>query len=602
MSLCQRRNLFRPFSLFLLIPLAAAFSLSACAGSVERLKPRAATELRLEEIAALVEQDPARAVHLASAFDLRYGKTPETAELIRRAALSLEQTRQEAVKASEIDKALSLSRSLRALALVYPDLPITGLEEEMEEAEWSLIAKDLADGETVRAFVAAAKLTREGKLKADQATVLLEAAFKNRLRGSAEFFLEAALAAGAELSQEWEAYARGEDAVSDMVKGVATVWVDRGLRIEKGRAYPDLAVGSAFFIDKRGRALTNYHVVSSEVDPEYEGYSRVYLRLGDQSSPRIPAKVVAWDPILDLALLEAPIDPEYIFSVVGAARPGLGESVFAIGSPAGFERTLTAGIVSATGRRLLQLADVDQIDAAVNLGNSGGPLVDSRGFFAGIVFAGVEGFEGLNFSLPARHIQDCLSGLYRGGKLERSWLGLSVYKEGGEVRVSYVHPKAPTADYGLFEAASLKTINGLSGGIEDFQDALMATRPSELINVVVDGKQPLLIAAATRPDSPLASAIAVDRPERMVPALYGLLLGPSGSDTWEPVYLVRQVIDGSEADTAGLSENDPVSIRSFSANLDLGVAFIDLFVKKRRLGYLETTIRLAAPLDRPNLL
>jgi len=93
--------------------------------------------------------------------------------------------------------------------------------------------------------------------------------------------------------------------------------------------------------------------------------------------------------VLLYVLLKTEITPEYVFSVVDWAVPSVGESVFAIGSPIGLEQTVTQGIVSALGRRFLQIGDVIQIDAAVNQGNSGGPVVDMSGRLVGIVFAGI---------------------------------------------------------------------------------------------------------------------------------------------------------------------------------------------------------------------
>ncbi len=99
-----------------------------------------------------------------------------------------------------------------------------------------------------------------------------------------------------------------------MLKGTATIWVNRGVKIEKGVGYPDRVIGSGFFIDPRGYLLTNHHVIASEVDPAYEGFSRLFLRLSDDPTARIPAKVVGWDPVLDLALVKVEIVPGYVFS------------------------------------------------------------------------------------------------------------------------------------------------------------------------------------------------------------------------------------------------------------------------------------------------
>ena len=81
-----------------------------------------------------------------------------------------------------------------------------------------------------------------------------------------------------------------------MISGTVTIWVDRGIRLERGIGYPDRVIGSGFYIDRRGYILTNYHVIYSEVDAEYEGFSRLYIKY-DKNEEKIPATVVGWDKL-----------------------------------------------------------------------------------------------------------------------------------------------------------------------------------------------------------------------------------------------------------------------------------------------------------------
>lgn len=202
-----------------------------------------------------------------------------------------------------------------------------------------------------------------------------------------------------------------------MLKGTATIWVDKGIRFEGGVGLPDRAMGSGFFVDGRGYLLTNHHVIASEVDPKYEGYSRLYVRLPRRAEERIPAKVIAWDPVFDLALLKVEVRPDYEFVLHTDPPVTEGQKVLAIGSPVDpfLQNTVTSGIVSATGRRrLLQMGDVLQIDAAVNPGNSGGPLINERGELLGMVFAGIKPYEGLSFAIPQHWIRKVLPALMKG--------------------------------------------------------------------------------------------------------------------------------------------------------------------------------------------
>ena len=167
--------------------------------------------------------------------------------------------------------------------------------------------------------------------------------------------------------------------VSELIKGTVTVWVDKGIKVENGMGYADRVIGSGFFISKDGYIVTNHHVIADLVNPKYEGYARLYVKLAEDSETRIPAKVVGWDSGVDLAVLKAEVDAPYVFNLGSSGSLEVGDKVYCIGSPVGLDRTLTSGIVSASDRSLFSAGPVMQIDAAVNSGNSGGPCVDENG-------------------------------------------------------------------------------------------------------------------------------------------------------------------------------------------------------------------------------
>ena len=93
--------------------------------------------------------------------------------------------------------------------------------------------------------------------------------------------------------------------MSECMKAAVTVWVDRGVTVKNGAGYADIIIGSGFFIDERGYIITNHHVIDSMVNPKYEGYCRLYIKLPDDNITKIPAKVVGYDSLLDLALLNS---------------------------------------------------------------------------------------------------------------------------------------------------------------------------------------------------------------------------------------------------------------------------------------------------------
>ncbi|MDR1373932.1 MAG: trypsin-like peptidase domain-containing protein, partial [Treponema sp.] len=364
----------------------------------KRLRPRVSTsEWRLKDIERYVQEDPVKAVHLIGMYDAIYGEERSGDEsdpdivlrlevLEKEAVQNMRESQRQAVEEKRWDDAASLARSLAAMGVAVEN---TGMEPDLILAA----ARDMLEaGNNLGAFLAAVRVHQYKALSTADALLFLERAAAAKQRRTAAFFLAAADAAAEDrnsISEDLRRYAEGRDTAADMIKGVATVIVDRGYRTERGRALPDRTLGSAFFVDVSGLLITNYHVIVSEVDPSYEGYSRMYIRMGDASSARVPAKVVGWDKAMDLALIKADLSPEYVFSVVDRVIPQVGDMVYAIGSPGGLEKTVTSGIVSALGRRFLQIGDVIQIDADVNPGNSGGPVVDREGRLVGIVFAGI---------------------------------------------------------------------------------------------------------------------------------------------------------------------------------------------------------------------
>jgi S1-C subfamily serine protease len=167
--------------------------------------------------------------------------------------------------------------------------------------------------------------------------------------------------------------------------------------------------GSGIIIGKNEEMLliaTNYHVIESEVDPEYEGYSRLYIKTSEDSETKIPAKVVGYDSVMDLALLKTEITPKYVFQLGSSENLEIGDQIYAIGSPLGLEKTITSGIISTTDRKITTMGTVMQIDASVNAGNSGGPAVSKEGLVQGVVFAGIEGSQGLNFAIPVEYLKN----------------------------------------------------------------------------------------------------------------------------------------------------------------------------------------------------
>lgn len=422
------------------------------------------------------------------------------------------------------------------------------------------------------------------------------------------------LSLGSVLKSTPEDEAPSSGTVARMIKGTITVWVDRGLSVRGGVGYADRVIGSGFFIDKRGYLVTNYHVIESEVDPTYEGYSRLFLKMPDDPDTRIPARVIGWDPVFDLALLKTEIEPPAVFQLGTSEELKVGNRIYAIGSPAGLDRTLTSGIVSAQKRRLLSLGDVLQIDAPINHGNSGGPIVDEAGRVQAVVFAGIEPFEGLNFAIPVELLRIILPDLYDGGKINHPWFGaygktavLPGSPENAGVTMVYSVPAGPMYVAGVPRGAVITAMNGKRvRTLEELQHLIIRERSGTIVRLTgITGedeqKKPVsrdwYVMLAARPETPGELAFERDLQSNAFLPLFGMGLERVGTSK---SYLVSSLVRGGIADESGFSELDTVEIREVKVDKKTGYVSARLYTKRRAKGYLDAFIGLMASLDSPS--
>jgi S1-C subfamily serine protease len=195
--------------------------------------------------------------------------------------------------------------------------------------------------------------------------------------------------------------------------------------------YPEKGTGSGFMISDDGRILTNNHVIS--------GSARLTVTLANKK--KYGARVLGTDPRNDLALIK--IDPREKVPVLRLGDSDslqVGQKVLAIGNPFGLEGTLTTGVISSTGRSLQDeggrtLEDMIQTDAAINFGNSGGPLLDSHGNVIGINTAiyGSQGSIGIGFAMPVNRAKAMLDDLRSSGRVTRPNLGVAVVPVEGDL-------------------------------------------------------------------------------------------------------------------------------------------------------------------------
>jgi len=212
------------------------------------------------------------------------------------------------------------------------------------------------------------------------------------------------------------------DAYSNAVISVADTVGPAVLRVETvGAQGRPGGVGSGVAIAPDGLVLTNCHVV--------EGAKEV--RLMDAEGRVMEARKLGVDADTDLALLRADSARDLAFAPLGDSKQlKRGQLVVAIGNPLGFESTVTAGVISALGRSLRArtgrlIEDVIQTDAALNPGNSGGPLVSSRGEVIGINTAVIMGAQGICFAVASNTAQFVLSELIQHGRVRRAFIGVA---------------------------------------------------------------------------------------------------------------------------------------------------------------------------------
>ncbi len=201
---------------------------------------------------------------------------------------------------------------------------------------------------------------------------------------------------------------------------------------QKGQQREAQSLGSGFIISADGYVLTNNHVIADA--------DEIIVRLSDRSE--LVAKLVGADPRTDVALLKIPGKNLPTVKLGKSNDLKVGEWVLAIGSPFGFDHSVTAGIVSAKGRSLPNDNYVPfiQTDVAINPGNSGGPLFNLKGEVIGInsqIFTRSGGFMGLSFAIPMEVALDVSDQLKASGKVDRGWLGVVIQEVNKDLAESF---------------------------------------------------------------------------------------------------------------------------------------------------------------------
>src|SRR5450830_1337303 len=259
---------------------------------------------------------------------------------------------------------------------------------------------------------------------------------------------------------------------------------------EPQQDYKSQSLGSGFIISNDGYILTNAHVV--------EAADEITVKLNDKRE--FKAKVIGSDRRTDVALIKIEASGLTAVKTGDPNRLKVGEWVVAIGSPFGFDNSVTAGIVSAKGRSLPQENFVPfiQTDVAVNPGNSGGPLFNMRGEVVGInsqIYSRTGGYMGLSFAIPIDVAIDVANQLKATGKITRGWLGIAIQEINKDIADSF----------------GLKTTNGaLMAGVEKGSPAEKSDLQAGDVITRFDGKP--IVSSADLP-----RAVGATRPGKAVP-------------------------------------------------------------------------------------
>lgn len=271
----------------------------------------------------------------------------------------------------------------------------------------------------------------------------------------------------------------------------AVVKIDRFKTDKSGKKVPE-GSGSGFFFSSDGYLFTNSHVVNGASE------LRVTLYEGSQ----YPAQLVGEDPDTDLAILKVSAYDYTPAQLGDTSELKIGQLAIAIGNPLGFQHTVTAGVVSALGRSLRsqsgRLIDhIIQTDAALNPGNSGGPLIDADGRVIGVNTATIRGAQGLCFAISINTAKSIADQLIRVGRVRRAYLGLQLQqielvaklrqlaevKNGSALFVVGVEERSPASTAGLLSG---DIIHSFDGKPVETSDELFGQLTTEKIGTVHD--------------------------------------------------------------------------------------------------------------------
>jgi putative serine protease PepD len=269
-------------------------------------------------------------------------------------------------------------------------------------------------------------------------------------------------------------------------KGVVelTVTSTAGSDFPFGGSQTQQAQGSGWVYDSAGHIVTNDHVV--------DGAQSISVRFWNGATYH--ATLVGADPSTDLAVIkvDAPGSVLHPLELGNSGALQVGQPVVAIGSPFGLENTVTAGIVSALHRQMtapnnFTIPDSIQTDAAINHGNSGGPLLDLNGRVVGVnaqIDSDSGGNDGVGFAIPASTVRTIAAQLIGSGSVKHAYLGVGIANAGNGVRLTQVRPGTPAARAGLQAGDVVTAVGGQRvRAADELGQAIDARKPGDRVTL-----------------------------------------------------------------------------------------------------------------------
>ncbi|MEA2847721.1 MAG: serine protease Do [Rhodospirillaceae bacterium] len=351
------------------------------------------------------------------------------------------------------------------------------------------------------------------------------------------------------------------------------------MKPQQRQAQKAQAVGTGFIVDANGWIVTNFHVAGKA--------DSITVTLAD--GRKLPAKMVGGDDKTDLALIKVESDKPLPFvTFADATKVRVGQPVMAVGNPFGLGGTVTTGIVSARGRDIHSgpFDDYIQTDAAINRGNSGGPLFDMDGKVIGIntaIFSPSGGSVGLGFAIPSSLAEPVVAQLKANGRVERGLLGVQIQPVTEELAqsmalgsekgalVAQVTPDSPALAAGIKSGDVIKSVDGKNiESIRDLTRMISAIKPGTSVKLGVwrDGKDMSMTAkVGDQKDEAAVVKTKADQPadaKKAEPMSYGVSLAPISAEARQELKLddsikgvvVAAVEPGSPADDQGLKAGD----------------------------------------------